>query len=121
VPRPRLTPEEREARRKARSAFSFSRAAYEHYDPRKEGYGSAEEWMAAAEALAGGRGTLRLKPKTGVAADLALLFLDDLPADIAGLKKAYRNTLFLVHPDYGGDVEKCKAVVAAFERLTKFY
>lgn len=119
--RPRLTPEEREARRRERVAFSFSDAAYKHYDPKKDGYGSVDDWIAAAEALAGGRGFLHTKSKTGLEADLELLFLSELPADIGGLKKAYRNSLFVYHPDHGGTNEQCRAAISAFERLSKQY
>jgi hypothetical protein len=124
MPRRRLTPEEREARRKARNAYTFSEAAYKHYDPRTEGYGSAEEWIRQAESIASGRGALGATvgpKKTGVARDLELLNLDDLPANIDGLKKAFRNSLFIAHPDYGGTNEQCRDVLAAFERLSKHY
>lgn len=121
MPRPRLTPEQREARRKARAAFSFSDASYKHYNPRTEGYGSAEDWFAAADALAGGCGVLRSKAKTGLEADLELLSLSDLPADIAGLKKAFHNSLFIYHPDHGGTNDQCRAAMSAFERLSRQY
>jgi hypothetical protein len=42
----------REAKRKTRAAFSFSDAAYQHYDPVTEGYGSVDEWIAGP-SLAG--------------------------------------------------------------------
>jgi hypothetical protein len=121
----RLSPEEREARRKERSRRSFSDAAYQHYDPKTEGYGSADEWIAAAEALASGRGTLhfgnRGQSSSKINPDLVTLNLTEMPADIAGLKRAFRNTLFIVHPDHGGTDAACIAAMKAFERLTKFY
>ncbi len=116
----RLSPEEREARRKARSAHSFSRAAYRHYDPRTEGYGSPDDWIAAAEALISGTAIFK-KNAPAENPDLATLYLTEFPDDIAGLKKAFRNTLFIVHPDYGGTNEATRAALAAFERLAKFY
>ncbi len=120
--RPRLTDAEREERRRVRSAFSFSDASYQHYDPRQEGYGSTDEWMAAADALAGGRGILKNTTKPKGNPDLNLLNLDAMPADIGALKRAFRNTLFLVHPDFaGGSNEACRAVLAAFDRLLRFY
>jgi hypothetical protein len=124
MPRTRLTPEEREERRKARNAFTFSDAAYQHYDPKTEGYGSAEEWIRQAEAIAGGRSTLggTAKPKTGLERDLELLNLGELPLTMAALKKAFRNTMFVVHPDMpGGTNEACRDALAAFERLSKHY
>lgn len=123
MPRPRLTPEEREARRKARNAFTFSDRAYQHYDPKTDGYGNAEEWIRQAEQIAGGRTTVNAgaKAKTGLERDLELLNLDALPDTMAVLKKAFRNTMFTVHPDYGGTNEQCRDVLAAFDRLSKHY
>ncbi len=120
MPRPRLTPEEREARRKERSRFTFSDAAYKHYDPRQTGYGSTDEWIAAAEAIAGGATILTTKT-TSINPDLLILNLVDWPATMDGLKRAFRNTLHLVHPDHGGSNEATRDLLAAFGRLSKFY
>lgn len=125
--RPKLTPEEREARRRERARFSFSDAAYRHYDPRVSGYGSAEDWINAAESLTGNtHDTTRVRREAragrpGRNPDLAILNLDDFPADLAGLKTAFRNTMFVVHPDHGGSNEACREALTAFERLSKFY
>ena len=123
--RARLTPEEREARRKERARHSFSDAAYSHYDPHAEGYGSTDEWEAAAEAIAAGRGTLnfgnRGQASPKINPDLVLLYLDKMPENIAGLKRAFRNTMMIVHPDHGGTHADCIAAMKAFERLSKFY
>jgi hypothetical protein len=116
-----LTPEEREARRKERSRFSFSSAAYKHYDPRVEGYGSADEWIAAAEAIAAGCTILTTNTSRGVNPDLLTLNLTDWPATIAALKTAFRNSLFIYHPDHGGTNEQTIEALKAFERLSKFY
>jgi hypothetical protein len=124
MPRPRLSAEEREARRRARVAHSFSDAAYQHYDPRERGYGSTDEWIAIAEALAQGRGVYRSDGtrRTGrINPDLVTLGLDEMPADIDRLKRAFRNTLFAVHPDYGGTDAATRDAIAAYERLAKFY
>jgi hypothetical protein len=119
--RPRLTDEERKARRKARSAYTFSDARFKNrYDPKKEGYGSAEQWIAAAEALINGT-ILRVGTKRTGNPDLELLGVDELPETMEALKKAYRNAMFIHHPDYGGDVETAKQVNLAFERLGKNY
>ena len=120
MPRVRLTDEEREARRKERARHSFSDAAYSHYNPRQDGYGSTDEWIAAAEAIAGGATILTTKT-TSINPDLVIMHLTDWPADIAGLKRAFRNSLFLCHPDYGGSNEATRELLAAFERLSKFY
>ena len=120
MPRILLTDEERLARKKARAKHSFSNAAYKHFDPSKDGYGSPEEWMRAAEAMVGGR--LVLKPNVQTKnADLDFLMMEEMPADIAGLKKGYRNALFVYHPDHGGSTEQCRKAVEAFERLLKNY
>jgi len=119
--RVRLTPEEREARRKERARHSFSDAAYKHYDPRVDGYGSAEDWISAAEALAFGCGVLIKRKLTGVELDCGLLYIDELPGTIAELKSAFRAALFKTHPDHGGSNDAVRAVMAAFARLTKHY
>jgi hypothetical protein len=69
----------REAKRKTRAASSFSDAAYQHYDPATEGYGSVDEWIAAAEALCSGRGIYRATKQTGkrINPDLVTLNLTD--------------------------------------------
>jgi hypothetical protein len=123
MPRPRLTDAEREAKRRARSAFTFSDAAYKHYSPEIEGYGSEDEWISAAEALAGGRGAFRPQPnRPRINPDLVTLMLEEMPSHIDGLKKAFRNALFLFHPDRpNGSNEACRNVLTAFERLSKFY
>jgi hypothetical protein len=124
---PRLTPEERETRRKARAAFSFSDAAYTHYDPKTEGYGSYEEWVNTVEQLLNDKGIARPqrnRADTQLERDLATLYLDALPATGAALKTAFRNTLKIVHPDVGGpDASHDRTVEAikAFERLSKQY
>jgi hypothetical protein len=62
-----------------RAAFSFSDAAYQHYDPATEGYGSVDEWIATAEALCSGRGIYRATKQTGkrINPDLVTLNLTD--------------------------------------------
>lgn len=119
--RPRLTDEERLARKKARSAHSFSDAAYTHFDPRKVGYGSADEWAAAADALSGGRGTLKQERRSIHDMDLETLGLEALPITHGDLKKAFRVVLFRVHPDHGGSNEETIRAMSAFERLSKLY
>ncbi len=104
----------------------FSDDAYRHYNPWVEGFGSAEDWLRAAEALAAGRGKYK-KParpaKTWFTQDddLELLGLSAMPVDIKGLVKAMRKRAMRLHPDHGGDPEEFKAMFAAYERLTKSY
>jgi hypothetical protein len=116
--RPRLTDEEREERRRARVRHSFSDAAYTHYNPQAEGYGSTEEWIRAAEAAAAGHGQYKRqdKPKLG-SADLRMLGLLDMPSDLAGLKKAFRNAIMIAHPDHGGSTKAAQETLDAYKRL----
>jgi hypothetical protein len=123
--RPRLTDEEREARRKARARHSFSDAAYQHYDPKREGFGSAEEWLRTAEAAFAGRGSYERVLGTRTTPEqlryLRAIGLTELPESPADLKKAFRVHLFRVHPDHGGTAEATRAAITAFEKLAQFY
>lgn len=111
--RARLTPQEREARRKARAAFSFSDAAYEHYDPDKESFGGPDEWESIARKAFGLK-----RLKTGPTNKwLDALFLEVMPRTLAELKKAFRAAMFRVHPDYGGTNAQARAVMEAFATL----
>lgn len=120
----KLSPEEREKRRKARVARTFSDAAYKKYDPATEGYGSAEQWSAAAEAMANGKGTFARvdgsKSDSVIAAALSVLGLSAMP-DIAGLKKAFRNAMFIAHPDYGGTDAEAIATMNAYKKLLESF
>ena len=125
--RPRMSDAEREAKRRAKSAFTFSDAAYRHYDPKTEGYGSTEQWEAMADAFAealglGAAAKVSPQAKTGRSnPDLVTLNLTEMPATVALLKTAYRNTMFVAHPDYGGSNDAARAVIEAFKRLLKHY
>jgi hypothetical protein len=116
----RLPPGEAERRRKARSAFTFSDAAYKHYNTRTEGFGSVEDWIRIAEALSGGASPVKVKT-TKVPKDLEWFGLDALPTDTVGLKKAFRNACFVYHPDHGGTEADFQAMYAAYQRLLKQY
>jgi hypothetical protein len=61
-----LTPEERERRRRERSRHTFSDAAYQHYDPEVEGFGTLNDWERIAEMLFGLK-----KPVAGIGKYLA--------------------------------------------------
>lgn len=123
--RARLTDAEREERRRARARHSFSDAAYRHYDPGREGYGSADEWVRAAEEMAGGFGGFArvAGKKSGGVRDknMVVLGLTELPATLAALKAAFRKVLFEVHPDYGGTDAQTIAALAAFKALLVHY
>lgn len=62
-----------------------------------------------------------LKSGTLVSADLLLLNLSEMPETADLLKRAYRNSLFLYHPDHGGTDAEAIAAREAFERLAKNY
>jgi hypothetical protein len=140
VPRLRLTDVEREQRRRDRIRHSFSDAAYEHYDPKTEGFGSAEEWIRMAEGLSGGHSGFRkpeVKRTVKINPDLVLLSLEEMPDTMSVLKTAYRTTMLRVHPDHAlvGLIEGTAAytvakatanentrnVLDAFKRLIRFY
>jgi hypothetical protein len=116
-----LSPEERELRRRERVRRSFSEAAYAHYDPRREGYGSAQEWARVADAFVSGFKVLADRGRGTKSPDMALLFLDEMPPTLDRLKTAFRNALFVHHPDHGGTNEACRNALEAFKRLSKFY
>jgi hypothetical protein len=119
--RARLTDAERAQRKKERTARSFSDAGYRHYNPAFEGYGSVDEWMRKAEAILTGRGIAQAfdTADTQLQRDLKTLNLEAVPGDAAALKRAYRNTLFTVHPDHGGSDAATIAATQAFERLAR--
>jgi hypothetical protein len=112
VSRPRQSFAEKEAKRKARAAFSFSNAAYRHYDPEKQGYGSPDQWEAIAEALFG---KVRV---TGVFAKyFNILGLDAMPEDLLHLTQAFRRAMFRAHPDHGGTSAAARDVLEAYQVL----
>ena len=114
MPRPRLTPEEREARRKARSAFTFSNAAYRHYNPEVEGYGNPDQWENIAELLFGKAVIVGVKAKF-----LAVLGLTEMPSTVDELKTAFHAAMFTAHPDRGGTNEAARNVLEAYMMLKR--
>lgn len=111
--RPRLSPEEREANRKARARFSFSDASYRHYNPEVEGFGDPEQWEGYARKLFGLK-----KLNTGpVNKWLLALYLDEMPVTFEALRKAFRAAMFKSHPDYGGSNEAARNTMEAYEVL----
>lgn len=121
--RPVQTEAERQAKKRARNRQSFSDAGYRHYNPAFEGYGSVDEWMRKAEAILTGRGIAQAfdPADTQLQRDLGTLNLEAMPGDAAALKRAYRNTLFTVHPDHGGTAAATIAATEAFERLSHHF
>jgi hypothetical protein len=108
-----------------RGRDSFSDDAYSHYDIRS-GFGSPDEWIRLAEQHAYGRGRYKEPQRTWYAPsqadDLKLLSLTEMPADAKGLVSAMRKQAYIDHPDReGGDTERFKAMINAYERLLKYY
>jgi len=128
--RERLSPEERERRKKERSRQQWARMksgeAYNHFDPRDGvGYGSEAQWQAAAEdRINGGNGSpeaVKVARKVKIDADLVILGLTEMPTK-EGLTRAYRLKSREVHPDIkGGSHTKFIAVRAAYDRLVARY
>lgn len=125
--RPKLSEEERAARRRARSRASFSDAAYTHYDPARDGYGSAREWTQAAGSEQAGPGRGQAGARRPVQAapavhpDLQALGLTERPESLADLKSAFRAAMKAAHPDTGGTDEQARAVIEAHKRLAASY
>ena len=118
--RAKLTEAERDERKRERSKRSFSDAAYKHYDAATEGYGSAAEWIRAAEGMAGGGRFERIEGAKSPAtanADLRLLGLHTMPQTKPDLLRAFRPAAMKAHPDHGGSNEAIRAVLEAYQRL----
>lgn len=117
--RARLTPAERDAKRRERARFSFSDAAYRHYNPEKDGFGNADQWEDIARQLFGLLGKVDSGPTPNKW--LRALYIDEMPTTLAALKSAFRAAMFKSHPDYGGSNETARATMEAFAVLkTKF-
>jgi hypothetical protein len=114
---------------------SFTDAAYQHYDVRTAGYGSSGEWFRLAEEMARGRRQYTPPPRRqmpGLAADMRLLGLAEMPADARDLARAMRRQARLVHPDFtttehstqaerDAANEAFTAMQMAYERLLRRY
>lgn len=103
---------------------SFSDDAYSHYDVSREGFGSPSDWIRAAEQRAYGRGRYQRPRRTvpSQTADLLLLNLTTMPADAKALVRAMRKQAMKDHPDIaGGDTERFKSMINAYERLLAYY
>ena len=103
---------------------SFRDDAFKHYDVAKEGFGNWRQWFELAEKMARGRQRYTPPPRrqaTGLAVDMALLGLTEMPPDARGLLSAMRRQARVVHPDYGGTNEAFTAMFAAYERLLRRY
>ncbi len=100
----RLTPEEKEQRRKEKNKKLF--ASYRHTTDGIRG--NREQWRNQAKAIAGDTSfTL-----------LLILGLTSLP-DKEGLEKDWKKKLREVHPDLGGSHEETVKVNNAYEELCK--
>lgn len=113
-----------EAERAARRAATWTDSAYRHYDA-SDGFGSADEWEAAAEALIYGKSGPRFheaaSSRRRYDPDLALLGLDAMPETAQALLSAFRRAAMRTHPDHGGSAAEFKRAYAAYERLARRY
>lgn len=117
--RRKLTPEQREENRRR----FWSGEAYRKYDPVAEGYGTADEWIATAEASAAGRGSFQRidRDSSQQSRDLNLFGLVAMPNHVNDLKRVFRELMMKAHPDHGGSLERAKALNVAFDRLKEYY
>jgi hypothetical protein len=140
-PKTELTPRQAAA---VSSSKSFADSAYSHYDTR-EGFGTAEDWIRAAEGMAGGRYRYRYyreerkqqapprdhgrqappprqpRATSSHAEDMRLLGLTSMPEVVKGLVTAMRKRAMIDHPDHGGTNAAFVAMFAAYERLLRWY
>jgi hypothetical protein len=113
-----------EAERAARRAATWTDAGYRHYDA-SDGFGSGEEWEAAAEALIFGKAGPRFREsassRRSFDPDLTILGLDAMPETAQALLSAFRRAAMRTHPDHGGTAAEFKRAYAAYERLARRY
>jgi hypothetical protein len=118
--RPRLTEAEKLARRRERNAYTFSDAAYDHYDVDKLGFGDPWDWERIAEILFGQ--AKRVGPFQGEGPFrrfLGILGLHEMPENVAALTKAFKAAMFKAHPDHGGTNQAAREVLEAYAILKK--
>lgn len=101
-----LTPEEREARRKA-----ANRRVFERYRTYEGEAGSPDQWTRAAEAV------LHVEPFQEFDPHLEILDLKSVPRTIEDLKSARAKALLRCHEDKGGTKAETQAVIEAFNAL----
>lgn len=100
---------------------------YRTYDPGTEGYGSADQWRRAAEAIGqGGAAHFHLaapgaQHSPAEAAALATLGLGGIPDDFPILRSAMRTAMMKAHPDHGGTDDAARQVFDAYALLSKRY
>ena len=126
----RLPPGEAERRAKERAQATWSGANYKKYDPTSEGYGSYEQWAAAAAAFVNGDTfeAIEIKPAAASAntkkkpnnPDLILLNLDEMPIDMKVLKSAYRREVLFTYQQTGSS-DTNPVYVEAFRKLTRAF
>lgn len=134
----RLPPGEAERRAAERKRATFAGENYRTYDVEKEGYGSYDQWAAAAAAFldgdiiyldttapkakpAGQQEAPKAKPTpTHSNPWLATLGMDFMPREIKELTSAYRKAVFAAFRDAGSS-DTSPVYVNAFMALTKAY
>ena len=100
-------------------SFAEKLAGYKQYDPKKEGYGSVDEWRAAWDEVMGHEEAMGF---LGVESPLTIMGFDEMP-DAATLKKRYRELMLKNHPDKNpgdpGATLMTQKIVAAYSELTR--
>lgn len=120
----KLSPEERERRRKERAKASFSDSAYKHYDA-TGGFGSEDEWQFILDEFQYVKeliheiygGTPQKTVNSSGSADIFSSAFS--PQTFDDLKKAFRAAALEHHPDRGGNATKFVAAKEIYDRIKK--
>ena len=109
---------------------TFTDAAYAHYNPNQDGFGTWREWVRQAEEQARGRQHYReyVPPRQDSTSffdlkmeAMKLFGFTTLPEDVKELVRAMRRKAKELHPDMGGDSADFRNMMAAYERLLRYY
>jgi hypothetical protein len=113
----RLPPGEAERRAAERRRKTWAGETKKRYDT-SNGFGNADRWTGTAKAFVNGDVVVALP----VNETLALLGLSEMPANKAGLGRAYRKAVGAIHKQYGSDTapgyaEAFQTIRDAYQRL----
>lgn len=126
----RLPPGEAERRAAERKRATWAGERYARYDPQTDGYGSFKEWARAASAfihddegieyadIPSADTTERVSSRRYIDPRLLLLGLEEMPADLAALKRAYRTAVMQSYRENGSS-DTSPVYVSAFMEITK--
>lgn len=127
----RLPPGVAEARAAERHRATFSGENYQKYNPEVEGYGNYAEWAAMAAAFVNGDVQFEIEGATTTAAkpsakkknanpNLAMLDLDEMPINLAGLNKGYRTAVMAAFRA-ANSKDTSPEYVNAFSKITRAF